>query len=126
MLNDNEPGANFLDAKADARRQGNKTTPGSPLENLSSEQKTDALPACDELTLTRLAKLSLVEYDRIRESEARKLGIRTTTLDASVKSERKGQVDTALCFESVDPWPEPIDPAQLLTDISETVQRFIV
>ena len=29
-------------------------------------------------------------------------------------------------FVQTDPWPEPVNPAQLLTDIAATIQRFIV
>ena len=42
----------------------------------------------DEAAFARLAALSPVEYDRCREAEAKKRGIRTPTLDAEVKRVR--------------------------------------
>jgi hypothetical protein len=49
-------------------------------------------PACDsEVEITRLAKLSAVEYDQQREDAAEKLGIRFSILDKLVHAERGRQ-----------------------------------
>jgi len=74
----------------------------------------------------RLAALSPLEYDRVRKAEATALGVRQPTLDAEVKAARKGNDSGGLLFEEVEPCPEPVDPAQLLTDIAATIRRFIV
>ena len=74
----------------------------------------------------RLAALSPLEYDRIRKAEAKELGVRPATLDAAVKGARKESDNDELPFEAVDPWPEAVDSAKLLTDISVTIRRFIV
>jgi putative DNA primase/helicase len=74
----------------------------------------------------RLARLSPLEYDRVRKDEATALGVRPGTLDAEVKAMRKQAAADDTPFEEVEPWPEPVDGAALLDQITATVQRFIV
>jgi putative DNA primase/helicase len=77
--------------------------------------------------VARLAALSPLAYDLARKQEATALGVRPTALDQAVKDARKGLGDVNdLPFDDVDPWPHPVDPAQLLTDIAQTIRRFIV
>jgi putative DNA primase/helicase len=72
-----------------------------------------------EAEVIRLAALPPHEYDRCRRAEAKRLAVRTTTLDDAVKLARpreaasEGQGE-ALDFEDPEPWPEPVDGAQLL------------
>jgi hypothetical protein len=61
-----------------------------------------------------------------RAKKAARVNIRPGTLDKLVIAERKGNASTGLKIDNVEPWPEPVKPAQLLTDISECVRRFIV
>jgi len=79
-----------------------------------------------DAAIQRLAVLSPLEYDRVRKEEAKALGVRPITLDAAVKAARNGEGEDDLPFTEIDPWPEPINPASLLADITATVQRFIV
>jgi len=94
-------------------------TPASP-----SEAEAPDSPL--ETVIERLAKLSPLQYDQLRRQEAKALGVRPATLDAAVKDARKGTVADDLPFVEVEPWPDEVDPAQLLTDIAATVRRFIV
>lgn len=94
-----------------------ETPPESELE--SHENPLDA-------AIARLAALSPLQYDLVRKAEAKALGVRPGTLDAAVKNARKGSDNDNLPFTEVDPWPEPVDPARLLTDIAKTIRRFIV
>ena len=85
----------------------------------------------------RLAELSPMDYDRIRQVEADALGVRVTTLDAEVEkfrrtlnaggaqqgSEGSGEV---VLFPEVEPWPEPVDGAELLTDAAGMYRRHVV
>lgn len=80
----------------------------------------------DAGVVARLASLPPLDYDRERVAAAEKLGVRTSTLDRAVKAARDGAADNAIGFGEVEPWPEPVDPAELLADISGTVRRFIV
>lgn len=77
-------------------------------------------------TIQNLATLSPIEYDRLRKATADALGVRPATLDKVVLAARKDENRGGMEFDDIDPWPEPIEPAELLTDIAATVRRFIV
>jgi putative DNA primase/helicase len=79
-----------------------------------------------DAAIQRLAALSPMQYDVVRKAEAKALGVRPGTLDAAVKEARKGSNTDDLPFTEVEPWPERVDPARLLTDIATTIRRFIV
>jgi putative DNA primase/helicase len=98
------------------------TTPAEEQPSSAAEESEYPL----ETVIQRLAQLSPLQYDQVRKQEARELGVRPATLDASVREARKGPVAEDLPFEEVEPWPEPIEPAELLTEIAATVRRFIV
>lgn len=74
----------------------------------------------------RLARLSPLEYDKVRKEEAAALGVRPGTLDAEVKAMRKQTAADDTPFEEVEPWPGPVDGAALLDQITATVRRFII
>lgn len=84
-------------------------------------------PGSDEKRLEWLAGLSPIEYDRIRETEAKALKVRSSTLDKLVKEKRqeKSQAE-GIDFDDVEPWPHPVEPAALLSDLTATVMRFII
>ena len=81
-----------------------------------------------EETIARLAALSPLEYETVRTEQAKFLGWRTTVLDAEVKKAQSvGEVEeTNLPFPIVEPYPEPIDPAQLLDEVSGNIRKYIV
>jgi putative DNA primase/helicase len=81
-----------------------------------------------EEAVTRLAALPRLQYELVRKAEAKKLKInRVSELDKAVASAR-GQKETEdkSMFPEVDPWPEPVDPAALLSDIATMIRRFII
>lgn len=81
----------------------------------------------DADTIKKLAQLSSLEYDRVRISKSKELGIRPATLDNMIKTEKAVlQEENQSPFPNIEPWHEPINPAELLTDISNTIKRFIV
>lgn len=104
-----------LDEELERLMEGEEPEPGSGPEKESMEA-----------VVKRLAGLSPLEYDQIRKEEAKALGVRPGTLDAAVKEARKDSKEPFLPFDDVDPWPKPVDPSKLLTDISRTIRRFIV
>jgi len=95
--------------------------PSAPKATQAGETNTDAVDS-----IKRLAALSPVEYDRTRKAEADALGIRPATLDKLVGQARKDEESTGLDFDDVDPWPHPVNPAELLSEVSATVRRFII
>jgi len=95
------------------------------------QPETESAPAGDsaspdDATIKRLSALSPLEYDRVRKDEAETLGVRPGTLDKMVSAARKHDPEGGIDFADVEPWPSPIDPAILLTEISATVRRFII
>ncbi|MCK6419025.1 MAG: DUF3631 domain-containing protein [Alphaproteobacteria bacterium] len=90
-----------------------------------------AMPVLEtqEQAIARLALLSPLDYDRVREAEAEKLGVRTSTLDKEVGKARNGEIGTegmGALFQTLDPWPESIDPNSLLNDIESLIRFYIV
>lgn len=81
-------------------------------------------------TLARLAALSPVQYDRVRESEAKRLHVRVTTLDNEVIKKRGNNPSSgqgqAVLFDEAEPWPEPVDGAELLDNLEATFMRYVV
>src|SRR5262249_56618644 len=86
--------------------------------------------SAEDREIARLARLPLIKYERERTKAADELGIRAMVLDKIVAAERKdnapqGQGRT-LEFGEPEPWPESVSGADLLTDIEETLAKFIV
>lgn len=83
----------------------------------------------DDIEIARLAALSALEYERVRADEAKRLGTRANVLDKEVKSARKNnQIETGqtYSFDDIDPWPDPVDGAELLDDLSNTLCRHMM
>ncbi len=78
-----------------------------------------------DVKIQQLAALSSLEYERQRKAESKTLGVRTAILDKAVKDARSGNDSVKLPFPEVTPWPGPVNPPQLLTEIASTVRRFI-
>jgi len=83
----------------------------------------------DEEIYARLAKLPPAQYDRQRQSEAERLGIRVTTLDAEVDARRPSArplQGSDAGIETITPWDHPITGAELLDTLRATYRRFMV
>jgi putative DNA primase/helicase len=85
-----------------------------------------------ESELARLAALSPIEYDRCREAEAERLGVRVTTLDSEVKRRRPADAGDGdrlqgrpLELPEPEPWHEPVDGAAMLTAIADAFARYV-
>ena len=97
----------------------------APTPATDADKNTTGEP--DHLTeaVIRLAKLTPLQYDKVRKGEATAMGVRPSTLDAAVRSARKDEGDDSP-FEEIEPWSEPVDGAVLLTTIADVVKRFII
>lgn len=81
-----------------------------------------------EGAVTALAKLGRVLYDRVREEAAKLLGCRLATLDCEVEQRRRQAEEAGRHCEVDDPkpWPEPIDPSDLLDELAAYFRRYAV
>jgi putative DNA primase/helicase len=92
--------------------------------NLAETSKIDATAE-----IARLAALDPMKYDAARASAAERLGCRVSTLDAEVEKvrvKREERKATAGLCADIEPWPSPVDVAELLDDVRSTIKRFIV
>ncbi len=83
----------------------------------------------ESLLIQELAGLSPVDYERRRKKEAETLGIRVTALDAAVEEKRavKSKDNEAIVlFQEPEPWPDPVDGAQLLSDLANTLSHYVL
>lgn len=92
-------------------------------------QNAQRHPETSEQAIARLACLSPIEYEKVRKTEAEKLGIdRVGVLDKEVEKARKPKTQENYDdkFPTVEPWPEPIDMAELLDEITAFIKHFII
>ncbi|WP_442838912.1 DUF3631 domain-containing protein [Acinetobacter baumannii] len=91
-----------------------------------SEPPLNLDPSCVIDDIRKLSKLTAVEYELKRESEAKRLGMRASKLDEFVKTYRKIDQHEDNFFEDVDAWPEPVDGSELLNELEKTIKKYIV
>ncbi len=85
----------------------------------------------DEAALQRLAVLSPLEFDRCAEAEAKALGVNIGTLRSEVAKRRRQPAEENMQghsgkFEPPEPWPAPVNGAEVLGEVSETFTRHLV
>lgn len=85
--------------------------------------------------LERLARLSMLEYERQRKEAAERLNVRTSMLDRLVAATRDnlGLLDQdddkqgrAVSLPEPEPWPEAVDGAVLLDATAAAIRRHVV
>lgn len=90
------------------------------------DRQEEGLALIDDETIRKLALLKLVDYDRVRTAQAKELGIRPSALDTEVKAARSIDKANKLPFPTIEPHQHQIDPAQLLNEVTNAIQQFIV
>ena len=89
----------------------------------------------DDAELERLAKLSPLDYERERKDAGRAARRpRLALLDALVKAKRAelgldgddGKQGHAIEFPEPEPWPEPVNGAELLDEIAEAIGAHVI
>jgi hypothetical protein len=81
--------------------------------------------------LDRLAKLRPIEYDRERRAAAKKLGLNVKTIDDEIKIRHSADTVTAgqgraFVPPKIEPWPDPVDGAAMLSEVASTIKRYLV
>lgn len=79
-----------------------------------------------EELIQQLAALHPLDYERIRKEQAKMLNIRITSLDQRVKLTRTEKDASNSQFADITPWDSPVIPSELLNEITDTIQRFII
>lgn len=98
----------------------------APTSGYSATSKANPFPQTDDEVIAWLATLKSIEYDRVRLEKAKSLKVRPATLDNIVKAERETNKQSDSPFADTEPCHEAITPAQLLDELTGTIQRFIV
>jgi hypothetical protein len=95
----------------------------------------EAPPIDVDAELERLAQLSAWDFERSCAATAKALGVNLGFLRSAVKAKRAelglnakddGKQGRAVAYDDPEPWPEPVDGAQLLDDLAASASRFIV
>ncbi|MCF6291294.1 MAG: hypothetical protein L3J03_09915, partial [Desulfobacterales bacterium] len=81
--------------------------------------------------IEHLAGLSIIEYEQIRKSEAKRLNVRPSVLDAEVRKIQAGtnqeQDNSALSFlVDPEPWPKPVKGNELLDALARIISKHVV
>src|SRR5690606_11223967 len=81
-----------------------------------------------EAKIAELSKLSELEYEQCREDAAKSLCLRVSKLDEFVRALRpkSPEEEGGEPFEDMETWADPVDGAELLSEIQATILRFSV
>lgn len=84
----------------------------------------------DDAEIDRLANLGMLEYERERKEAAKRLNVRPSILDRLVAAERHEFDDEkqgrTLNLHEPEPWPETVNGAELLGELSVAIRRNVV
>jgi putative DNA primase/helicase len=83
----------------------------------------------DDEAVGRLAKLPVLDYERVRIEEAERIGCRASVLDQLVAQARgdKGSASgRGVALYDAEPWPSGVDLGELLTDTAAAIRRHVV
>ena len=95
---------------------------------------SDSLPGCDPDSeeVERLAGLPPLQRDREYKASAKRMSVSVSTLrklvESAVKGNRKDETlqGSAIHFDAVEPWSEPVNGADVLSAISNEISRYMV
>jgi hypothetical protein len=121
--------ADWLEKTLNSRGNGHDTESAEPPPPPEPEAPTESASFTD-VEITRLAKLSLVDYEHERKEAAEGLNVRASILDHLVAAERErllgGASTEPALYEHwiVEAAGEPVDTAILLRALKEAVRRY--
>ncbi len=97
-----------------------------PVDGTPERMEDEPDPEDPAAMIRYLAGLSAIEYEQKRRAVAEALGVRASALDRAVREAGKDREGSDSPFDEPEPWPDHVDPDQLLADIAATIRRFIV
>jgi hypothetical protein len=97
--------------------------------NFACDAVTEGHPAIDDDTeISRLVKLSTLEYERERKEAAKRLSVRPSILDRLVAAGRHEFDDDkqgrTLSLHEPEPWPERVNGADVFDELSSAIRRL--
>jgi hypothetical protein len=105
----------------------------TPLAEAGAQPSDDS--KSEDEAIRRLAEMPLLEYERVRRDEAKKLNCRPSILDSLIHakqllmrppSETDNLQGTAVKLADVEPWPEPVNGAEILDAIAKRFEHYVV
>jgi len=92
---------------------------------------SDEISNSDDQIIQGLAALNVLNFDRTRKKSAKKLGVTVATLDKAVKQKRRESIHTnakgrEISLYQPEPWPEPVNGAQVLTEAANHLRRHMM
>jgi putative DNA primase/helicase len=100
------------------------TTISEELENASAYQPSVSHDKA--LILTHLATLSPVDYELAAKEAAKKLGVSRAAIDKKMKQQVAQTTKGNDMFPHEEAWPEPVEMAALLSELSATFKRYAI
>lgn len=97
--------------------------------NLIEQCKSEAvLPEEDLKTaVKRLAAMKKLDYVQVRKATAKQYDIPVGMLDDLIREVQQESTSASDdMFVELEPWPEPVNGSELLSEIDRTIRRFIV
>lgn len=94
------------------------------LDTVKKQIKNATAPTeTDDQAFARLVALTRPEYDRARDAEAERMGIRVGTLDAEVEKRRPQKEQPS---NTIQPWAESVNGTDLLHALAAEYRKFLV
>ena len=129
-------GPNYGKGKARIYRRGDGSLLINSFAHGGAQYELKAAPQPDdEIEIDRLAHMSPLDYERARKAVAEALGLRASLLDKVIAAKRAefgpgggddGLPGRPITFDEIEPWEEPVDGEELLTDLSTTIGAYII
>jgi hypothetical protein len=97
-----------------------KADPGFPFEPFAIE------------ALGKLAKDRRPDYERLRSLLKSETGVRIPALEAAMQADSSngaigdGLPGRPIDFDEIEPWPDPLDGSELLSDLARVIGRYVV
>lgn len=80
----------------------------------------------DDTQLDHIAEMPPFQYERLRDTLAKALGIRVSVLDQERARRRKPEVSSGFNLSDPEPWPEAVEGDEMLAAITRELNRYMV